>query len=336
MKKILLLLGLVFVCAFVWYRFSLRPVDVDGTDRVTVRIEPGASTRGIAALLSEKGIVRSPAAFRLYARMHGADGSLQAGTFILTPGMTPAEIIEALRSGKGQEIVLTIPEGFTVTDIDALLARKQLAATGAFLRCAQECALQEFAFMPSGEERATRGGRVEGYLFPDTYFVNPEEFSADAFLRRLLAAFRTKVVDEFDGEIAASGRSLHEIITMASLIEEEAITDAERPVIAGILWKRYDDGRGLGVDATVRYILEKPTAAITTGDLNTDSPYNTRKFRGLPPGPIANPGLLSIRAAIYPKETAYWYYLHDRQGRIHYAETNEEHNLNRIEHLKKQ
>jgi len=332
-KKALLVIVAVLACALLWYRFALRPADAGNTDRVSVRIEPGTSTRGIANLLSEKEVLRSPFAFRLYARLHGADSSLQAGTFILMPGMTPGEIIEALQSGKAQEIAVTIPEGFTVTDIDALLTKKQLSATGAFLRCVQECDLTEFGFLPPGEGLAERGGRVEGYLFPDTYFVATESFSEEAFLKRLLTVFRTKVIDEIGGEIGNSGRTLHEIVTMASLIEEEAITDAERPVIAGILWKRFDDSRGLGVDATVRYILAKPSAVITSGDLNVDSAYNTRKFRGLPPGPIASPGIKSIEAALRPTASAYWYYLHDKQGKIHYAESNEQHNLNRIQYL---
>lgn len=335
MKKGLLVIIAVLACAALWYRLSLRPVDAGNTDRVSVRIEPGTSTRGIAQALSDEGVLRSPFAFRLYTRLHGADGSLQAGTFILNAGMTPAEIVEALRSGKAEEAALTIPEGFTVTDIDALLVRKGLTATGAFLRCVRECDLAEFGFLPSGEGLAERGGRAEGYLFPDTYFVTTEQFSVEEFLRRLLTVFRTKVIHELGGEVGSSARTMHEIITMASLIEEEAITDAERPVISGILWKRFDDQRGLGVDATVRYILEKPIAVITAGDLNVDSAYNTRKFRGLPPGPIASPGIKSIEAALRPAASSYWYYLHDKQGKIHYAETNEEHNLNRIRYLGK-
>lgn len=335
MKKFILLVIIAIACTFVWYHWSLRPVDSGNAERVSVRIEVGTSTRSIARILQESEMLRSSLAFRLLARLKGVDDSLQAGTFILTPSMTPGEIIEALRSGKAQEIAVTIPEGFTVTDIDALLVKKNLAATGAFLRCAQECDLQEFGFLSPHEVLAPRSGHVEGYLFPDTYFVNVEQFSTEEFLRRLLTVFRTKVIDEIGVEIGYSGRSLQEIVTMASLIEEEAITDAERPVIAGILWKRFDDQRGLGVDATIRYILAKPIGTITAGDLNVDSPYNTRKFRGLPPGPIANAGLKSIEAALHPSDSRYWYYLHDRSGRIHYAETNEEHNVNRIDYLNK-
>lgn len=335
MKKFITLCIVATLCSFVWYRWSLRPADSSNEDRISVRIEAGTSTRGIANVLHERGVLRSPMAFRLHTRMRGADSSLQAGTFILSPGMSPGEIIDALQSGKAQEIAVTIPEGFTVMDIDALLVKKHLSATGAFLRCVQECDLSGFDFLPAGDGLAERGGRVEGYLFPDTYFVAIEQFSEEKFLKRLLAVFRTKVIDGFPEEIGHSGRSLHEIATMASLIEEEAITDAERPVISGILWKRFDDGRGLGVDATVRYILAKPVGTITAGDLNVDSAYNTRKFRGLPPGPIANSGLPSIQAAINPSDSPYWYYLHDRSGKIHFAETNEGHNLNRIEYLGK-
>ena len=335
-KKLFLLIAVVLLCTFGWYWWSMRPADSGNEDRISVRIEAGLSTRGIAQILYDRRVLRSPLAFRLYARFHGADSALQAGTFILMPGMTPGAIMEALLSGKALEIAVTIPEGFTVSDIDALLVKKNLAATGAFLRCVLECDLSAFGFLPSGAGLAPRGGRVEGYLFPDTYFVNVEQFSSEEFLERLLTVFRSKVIDELGGEIGTSGRSLHQIITMGWRMEEEGLPDAERPVIAGILWKRFDDQRGLGVDATVRYILAKPVGVITAGDLNTDSPYNTRKFRGLPPSPIANPGFPSIKAAIDPGASSYWYYLHDRQGKIHYAETNEEHNLNRIDFLKKQ
>jgi UPF0755 protein len=140
-------------------------------------------------------------------------------------------------------------------------------------------------------------------------------------------------VTELSTDIAASGRSLHDVVTMASLVEEESRIDDERPIVAGILWKRLANGVTLGVDATVRYIVNKPTSAITRADLDIDSPYNTRKLGGLPPGPIANPGLASIRAAIRPEESQYWYYLHGKDGQIRYAETNEGHNANRAKYL---
>jgi UPF0755 protein len=335
MKKLVAIGALFFACTWVWYRWSIASVDSGNEGRSTVRIEAGSSTKQIARILQSEGIIRSPLAFRILAKRMGSDGKLQAGTFILMPSMSAREIIDALLHGKAQEIAVTIPEGFTARDIDRLLVGKGLSGTGTFLDCIQSCDLQKFSFLPSAEGLASRGGTVEGYLFPDTYFVNVDAFSAEQFLQRLLTTFRDRVADVSTDKVAASGRSLHEIITMASLIEEEAITDAERPVVAGILWKRFDQKMGLGVDATVRYILDKPTGTITAGDLNVDSPYNTRKFRGLPPGPIASPGLASISSALKPAESKYWYYLHDREGKIHYAETNEQHNLNRIQYLGK-
>jgi UPF0755 protein len=242
--------------------------------------------------------------------------------------------MQTLRKGYSEEVSVTIPEGFTVKDIDALLAKKGLIEAGAFTLCAQTCDLSGFGFLPAGVAVAKRGGKVEGYLFPDTYLVFSQRFDSQEFLRRLLETFRTRVVAGLQEELKASGRSLHENITMASLIEEETKSDNERATVSGILWKRLKANSGLGVDATNRYILEKPTAALSVADLEIDSAYNLRKYRGLPPGPIANPGLKSIVAALHPTDSEYWYYLHGKDGVIRYARTNDEHNSNKARYLR--
>jgi UPF0755 protein len=243
-------------------------------------------------------------------------------------------------------MIVTIPEGFTVKDIDALLTEKQLIAAGDLTKCAGACDFSSFEFLPLDSAPAsamatagrrglaTRGGVVEGYLYPDTYFIVADDFEPKFFLERLLSTFRKRVLDRFEADFEQSSRSVHEIMTMASLIEEETRADQERPMVAGILWKRFDAGQGLDTDAATRYILEKSTSALTSGDLNTASSYNTRKFRGLPPGPIASPGIKSIEAALHPKDSEYWYYLHGKDGRIRYAVTNEEHNVNKYEYLR--
>ncbi|MFA7681582.1 MAG: endolytic transglycosylase MltG [Candidatus Peribacteraceae bacterium] len=338
MKKIIVVGISVLVLAVAWYQWSLRPVDSSSQDRQAVTIESGMSVQDIAVLLQEKGIIRSPLAFALYTKFHGQESSLQAGKFVLRPSASVAEIITMLQDGKAEEMLITIPEGFTVRQIDALLAEKGVIQPGDIISCAQTCDFSSFEFLPEELEgiaiNEAPGGRVEGYLFPDTYYVEVDEFVPKFFIERLLTTFRKRILTPFAEDIASSERTLHEIMTMASLIEEETRTDEERPVISGILWKRYDAGLGLGVDATVRYILEKPTAEISVNDLNTNSPYNTRKFKGLPPGPIANPSLESIRAALLPQESPYWYYLHGNDGQVHYAETNEEHNINRYQYLR--
>ncbi len=311
-----------------------RPVDADSQERITLSIDSGSSVDQIATLLEQKGVIRSPLAFVLFTRFHGTEGSLQAGKFIVRPSMSTAEVVEVLQNGIAEEMIITIPEGFTVQDIDQLLAEKGIIEAGEIIRCANECDFSSFEFLPSASGLAERGGKVEGYLYPDTYFISTADFVPKFFIERLLTTFRKKFVEVYAEDLQASSRSLHEIVTMASLIEEEAANDDERATISGILWNRFDAGLGLGVDATVRYILNKPVAAITTADLNTNSPYNTRKLRGLPPGAIANAGLQSLIASLKPKESEYWYYLHGNDGKIRYAKTNEEHNINKYNYLR--
>ncbi len=323
----------MLLLCLLWWAKADAPVNSGSDKRVTVRVEPGMSASAVANLLEDEGLIRSSLKFRWIAARSGLAGKLQAGTYALQPSQTPQEILEELAGGKQQEVVVTIPEGFTVADIDALIARLGLAKEGDVQECARSCAFEGMDFLPPKAGLADRGGRVEGYLYADTYFVDPQSFTPEAFLMRLLKTFRQRVVDAHADDFRASKRSMQEIITMASLIEEETRGDDERPIVSGILWKRLDANMGLQVDATVRYILNKPSATITAADLQIDSPYNTRKFRGLPPGPIACPSLASIEAALRPQQSGYWYYLHDAAGHIHYAETNDQHNANRAKYL---
>ena len=335
MKKTLLIILVALLTTIGWYQYSLLPIDKSSQVRESIEIESGMTTKGIATLLKKKDLIRSKFAFLTFVKVSRADGTLQAGKFVLRESLSVREVVLILQTGKADEAIITIPEGFTLKDIEADLIAKGFTEEGALVRCANECDFETFGFLPSSTDGlAERGGLLEGYLFPDTYFVVADDFVPKFFLERLLGHFRKKVIDVYGEKIGNSDRSLHETITMASLIEEEAVTDGERSIISGILWKRYDAERSLGVDASVRYITGNATGAISIADLNTNSPYNTRKFKGLPPGPIASPGMKSIRAALEPSETPYWYYLHDSEGVIHYAETNDEHNTNRMRYLR--
>ncbi len=338
MRKLILpvigLVVIVLVARTVGYRRGLQPLNAQDTTRTVVTIPTGASTAQIAQLLEEKDVIRSAKAFRRFVREEGVDGRLQAGSFVVLPSMSVAEVARALTGGSAQEAIVTIPEGLTVAEIDALLAEKGLTAAGELTACARTCDFSSFTFLPDASGLAQRGGALEGYLYPDTYFVVATDFDVKAFLDRLLTTFRTRVVEGRDAEIRASGRSLHDVVIMASLIEKETRTNDERPVVSGILWKRLDEGIGLGVDAAVRYILEKPTAPLTRQDLDVDSPYNLRRYRGLTPGPIANAGMRSIDAALRPQESPYYYYLHGIDGVIRYARTNDEHNANKARYLR--
>ena len=336
MKKLFILIVAILGAGYLWYALALRPVDAEGSKRIKFTVEPGSTSAAIAEHLAEANLIRSPLAFKIRLKLHGLDGSLQAGVFLLDQSQSVDELVHMLQTGKAEEMIVTIPEGFTVKDIDALLAEEKLSQPDDILDCARVCDFSSFDFLPfeKREELAERGGLLEGYLFADTYYVEPDNVVPKFFLERMLGEFRTQVVHSFHRDIEASNRSLHEIITMAALIEKETRTNDERAMVSGILWKRFDEGMGLGVDATVRYIQDKKTGVLTTMDLNTNSPYNLRKFAGLTPGPIASAGLQSIKAALFPKASQYWYYMHGWDGVIHYAKTNEEHNINKYKYLR--
>jgi UPF0755 protein len=263
-------------------------------------IESGETGKSIAKKLDGLDIISSKWAFYTYIKNSGLAPKLEAGTFVLKKSYTIPEIASILLHGKGAEIPLTIREGLTLEQVDQFLAEKQILPKGSFLDCARTCTLEErMSFLDS----RTKGASFEGYLFADTYFIDPDTVSPKGLVIRMLRNFDVKLDDSLRSEIGKRGLSIHQVVTMASLIEKESRNDAEKPVISGILWKRLKEKIPLGVDATVRYALQKWTGPLTEEDLKSDSPYNTRKFLGLPPDPISNFGLNSLKAAIVPKNT---------------------------------
>lgn len=320
---------LVAFGAWWWYGSALGPFDPASDRRELFAVEQGESVSGVLGRLQEREIIRSALAARIHVALAGG-ATIQAGDFVLRPSEPLDQVLSALASGRTEESVLTIPEGSTVADIDALLARKGLAATGALLACARECDFSAYRFLP--DSAPAPGNRLEGYLFPDTYYVSSAGFDVRAFVGRLLDTFESKVAKGLADEIAASGRSLKQVVIMASLLERESRHDDERQVVSGILWKRLDEGIQLGVDAAVLYAVGKESG-LTAADLASDSPYNLRRVYGLTPGAIGNPGAAAIAAAIEPEASPYYYYLHAPDGQIYYGRTLEEHNANKAEHL---
>ncbi len=332
------LLLIVFIAvgfaALAWYKGALLPVDPGSDRRELFDVQSGESARAILARLEERGVIRSALAGKIHLSLGGNAGALQAGTFVLRPSMSFDEVVETIATGKAEETVLTIPEGSTVAEIDALLVKRGLANTGSLLLCAKNCDLSAFPFVPAASSVVEPGNRLEGYLYPDTYYVETINFDVQAFVARLLGTFQSKVIEGRAAELQASGRSLADVVTMASLLELESRGQDEQKVVSGILWKRLDEGMQLGVDAAVLYAVGKSTSGGPTGaDLAVDSPYNLRRVRGLPPGAIGNPGLGAIVAALAPEASEYYYYLHAPNGQIHYGRTLEEHNANKARYL---
>ncbi|QQS59168.1 endolytic transglycosylase MltG [Candidatus Peregrinibacteria bacterium] len=323
MIAIIFVMGALFIAQEVQYRMLIAKSPESSDAVFPFTVEKGESLPNMSIRLQEEGLISSSWAFLRYAKRSGVAENIQAGTFYLPKNLPIPALTELLTKAVSQEISFTIPEGFTNADIDARLAEFSLAPKGAFLECVRTCDFSDFPFLPADPKLR------EGFFFPDTYFVNPENFSAEAFARRLLRTFdeRTKTI------FGTSSRNGWEILKMASILEKESRGDEERPIISGILWKRLDNDWLLGADATTRYATGKKTEALTIDDLQSKNPWNTRAVKGLPPGAICNPGLSSILAAANPEESSYWYYLHDMKGNIYYATTMEEHAENKEQYL---
>ncbi len=329
---LLVLFGLfgVLVLQYSYESYLKIPVDKDSKARVVMTVSQGETGYDIAKKLSGLDLIPSEFAFYWYLRQSGLGNQLEAGKYILKKSYTIPELAEVLTHGKNQEIVVTIREGLSIEQVDAYLTENGILPAHAFQECAKNCTIeQRFSFLDSKPKEQS----LEGYLFADTYFADPETISPKELILKMLKNFEGKLSSSLRSEIAKRGSSIHQIVTMASLIEKESRSNEEKPVIAGILWKRLKEKMVLGVDATVRYAVKKWTGPLTLDDLSINSPYNTRKNAGLPPGPIGNFSADSLKAAIMPKDSSYYYYLHGSDGAIHYAKTNEEHNLNKQKYL---
>ena len=330
MKRSVILPGLlliVLVGVFFWYRESQyeylihQAVDLEAKDRVSFHVERGESVKSIASRLEKQKIIPSSWALYKYVKSEDLGKEIEAGRFLLRKSYTVPEVVDYLTRSLKDEEPLIIREGLTITQIDDYLTEEGVLEDGKFEACVKSCEF-DFEFLKSKPENAS----LEGYLFPDTYFIDPETTTAEVLITRMLRNFENRTEDL----VIPEGRTLPEIVTMASIIEKEEKTSKQKPAVSGILWKRFDVGMTLGADATIRYALDKWTEPLYQKDLETDSLYNTRKFAGLPPGPIGNPGLDSIKAATSPEAGEYWYYLHDDNGIIHYAKTLEGHNRNKV------
>lgn len=324
-------LGVTSYLQFAYQKVIQTPVDAKSTARVVFTIKQGATGKEIGEDLKKLDLISSRWAFSKYLKENNLGNRLEAGKFILKKSYTIPKITEMLLNAKNPEVILTIREGLSLEEVDQLLAEEKILPEGMFLECAKNCIIEErFSFLDSKTKQLS----LEGYLFPDTYYVDPETVSPKGLILRMLQNFDDKLTPELRSEIAKTGRSIHEIVTMASLIEKESRFEEEKPIISGILWKRLKEKMMLGVDATTRFALKKWTGDLLASDLAINSPYNTRKVGGLPPGPISNFGFESLKAAILPKESPFYYYLHDDEGTIHYAKTLEEHAKNKAQYLR--
>ena len=308
-KKIFILciLVLIFgVSTVVWYtqRFLVTPGPALQRP-VVVLVPKGTSLRMISRTLAEEGLVTNATLFSWWAQWIGADRKIKTGEYEFTEALTPRELLQRLLVGQGLRIVITIPEGFTFRQIVTLLTEKGLGSPASFL-----CLNTDAQFL---EKWGLPAQGLEGYLFPDTYYFSPFA-SAEEVLSQMVARLYQVFSPEMYRQADTADFSVHQIVTLASLIEKETGAAPERPLVSAVLHNRLKRGMLLQCDPTVIYGIEDFDGNLTRQHLRTSTPYNTYIVPGLPPGPIANPGLQSLLAAIQPAKEDYLYFVAKGDG----------------------
>jgi len=287
--------------------------------RVTVKIREGLSTAEIADRLAEKGVIDSTLKFRIWARIYGYDDKLRPGSYTFTVGMSDDEVFNKLLTGEKRLVQFTVPEGFGVKDIAERLYNLDLADKEEFLQAAEN--FTPYDYMKKHKDVFFA---AEGFLFPDTYTVE-NDVEIEEILSLMANTFDEKLTASMRAQAAKMDLSIYDLITLASLVEREVRFPEDRAIVAQVLLKRLKLNMPLQTDATLQYLMDTPKEDVTIEDTQIDSPYNTYQHAGLPPGPIANPGMAAIEAVLHPADTDYLYFVADRMGHNHYAYTYEEH-----------
>ena len=345
MKKIIFILIGFLVFLGVYSKINREAyrgvVNENNNVLIDFKINKGDGSTEVGKNLAKNNFIKSKYYFWYYVWRTKTDTQLQAGTYSLAKNMTIPQMVEKFSKGKIKSdiVKLTIPEGLNNDKIIDLVKEKKPEIAQEFqelvkCKCLAEdsCGCNKFGNKYDFIKKISVGLDLEGYLFPDTYFISKKE-TGTTLVSKFLNNFNKKVSQDIRDEIRSEGKTLEEVLSLASIVEREVKLDKDRPIVAGIFWKRLEIGMPLGSDATLSYILKTNKVKYDSKDLEVDSPYNTYKNAGLPPGPICNPGLEAILATIHPVETDYLYFLNDANtGETIFSKTNNEHNSNKAEH----
>ena len=327
---VLAILGLGTSRALDWWNFNVNTPVSGQSHKVSFHIDPGESPAQIGSDLFNLHLIRSTVAFDMYTRLTDAGPKFQAGAFVLNTNMSLSQIVEALQHGKPDEKTITFPEGFPLRSQAQLVDSKKFGGnlTGVeYLKAAKDPSLRTtYTFLPAQTPNADFP--FEGYLFPDTYLVDPAA-GAKGIVDAQLDQFASVFGADWQSQIAQStpGRpkeDIRTIVILASMVDREANnkTASDRGNVCSVYYNRLRQGISLGVDATLLYALGRLTPEPTAAELEMDTPYNTRKHEGLPPGPISNPGKEALEACINPPVTKYLFYFTDKQGTTHFETNN--------------
>ena len=320
------LVGVVMGGSFVWDAYMISPED--DAETFTLMVNTGDTVKDVSARLKAEDIIQSPFFFESYVWLTGTQAAFQAGMFTLQPGMNYQDLVEALTHAEAQEVQVTIPEGYTAEETGDII-REELP------RITEESWVDAIGANSSLFVSETHvlagipdGQGVEGYLFPDTYRYTAEA-SAETVAETMVLTLKRRLAENEilipDDLVMENGMTLHEVLVLASVIEKEAPTAEDMKIVADIFLKRLEIGMALQACSTVNYVTGKDDPAVTYDDQQVDSPYNTYQRVGLPPGPIANPGMNAIIAVLQPTENEYYYFLTTPAGEMIYSKTYDEH-----------
>lgn len=311
------------------------PTKID--EPVVIAITAGEGAADISRILEKKGIVRRGYLLNGYLWVTGKNGSVQAGEFIFQGKYTIARVAETITQKPAEEesneVTITIPEGWTVKQIATLLDEKNLVSYDTFLKKAEDLTQEDTTLAKDPLfAGAIQNGSLEGYLFPDTYRVYKNAKPED-IIRKMLGTLDQRISKKLRDRQSKTDLSWHQVITLASIVEREVPHPTDRARVAGIFFNRLDAKMPLQSDATVNYVTGKSSLQPTFKELEAASPYNTYRNRGLPPGPIASPGIASIEAVLFPENTPYFFFLTTPDETVIYSKTFDEHVRNKQKYL---
>lgn len=321
---ITILFLLIFLVGWLVVNRIFGPYNFEDKNEYNVNIQQGLSTTKIAQILTTEKIIANPKYFELYVRLKKVSDKLKAGDYTLSPSMSIEEIVDRLLEGQTITYKFTIPEGYTLKQISEVLVSKKLVEKEEFWRVIREEPFTEFEFL---ENLSQNENRLEGYLFPDTYIIS-KGMSEKQIVEMMLKRFE-QVYNQLPPN--SSDLNFRDTVILASLVELESLVDIDRPLIASVFLNRLRIGMKLDCDATLQYIFPERKTRVLFSDLEIDSPYNTYKNKGLPPGPIGSPGKASLKAVHQAAQSKYFYFVakKDGSGEHVFSETFSEHKANK-------
>ena len=315
-------LALVFMLGLSLFQYNytrqLLPVAPGDKTPIDVMIPDNSNAKQIAALLKQKNLIHSESVFVNFARHDHLDSRLKAGHYRFSRSQSVQEMVRMIADGRVAGNTLTIPEGFAVAQIGELFVSRHICTPDQWTAAVQK--QYDYDFLP----QVAGPNRLEGFLFPDTYSL-PDDVAPEQVINMMLKSFQNVWKQDFAAQASRKNMGVYQTVVVASMIEREARLDSERKIIAGVIYNRLSKNMPLQIDATVVYALGRHKEMVTYKDLEIDSPYNTYKYAGIPPGPISCPGKASLEAALNPARHSYYYYVAKGDGSHYFSKTYAEH-----------